>query len=233
MAESDQYDNRPSRTLSDAPSQTTKFDEDMRGALVRTMHAIAVWFALLAACAPTSSERAAAVTGAAPQSPSSETCPTPSSETCASYRMGAQILRAAPGERVYRETWRGPFRGAMGHGSITLTIRRDGARTLRTPWRHGEYLLRPNELVDFEPALARSNFASLPVFNQVQQVCVDGVATTLEAIVDGNYRIAYFDYCGGVSSEGVAQALDQLFVFSAHLSGLSYPVNPSHPTFRG
>jgi len=168
-----------------------------------------------------------------PEFSPSERCPTPNADACASYRMDAHPLTAAPGARVYREIWRGPFVGPMGHGSIVLTVHQDGTRTLRTPWRRGEYRLRPSDLPDFEATLARSDFATLPVYNQSEEICVDGVATTLEAIVDNNYRIAYFDFCGGVSSESVATALDQLFVFSAHLSGLRYPVNPDRPTFRG
>ena len=142
-------------------------------------------------------------------------------------------LAAPPGGRAYRETWSGPFRGEMHAGAIVLTIDDNGRRTMKTPWRSGAFRLRPKDLPDFEDALAGSDFAALPMFNQYAGVCVDGVATTLEAVVDGKYRLVYFDYCGGVSSESVARALDRLFVFAARKSGRYYPVNPDHPTFRG
>ncbi len=142
-------------------------------------------------------------------------------------------LSAPPGARVYRERWVGPFMGPMHSGSIVLTVFPDGRRVLRTPWRQGAYTLRADDLPDFESTLATSDFGELPVYNAHRDACFDGVATSLEAIVDGVYRAAFFSRCGGVSSESVATALDQLFVFAAGLSGLSYPVNPENPTFRG
>ena len=188
---------------------------------------------LLGACAQPTDVQSAAAPGQVPQFPPSEICPDPGAEACADHRMGALPLEAAAGTRVYRETWSGPFTGPMQGGSIVLTIRPDGTRTLQTPWRPDDYELSGDDLPDFEAALARSDFGALPEYNQAVEVCTGGVATTLEAVVDGTYRITHFDYCGGVSSESVAQALDQLFVFSAGLSGLSYPVNPERPTFRG
>jgi len=148
-------------------------------------------------------------------------------------QLGIDELEVPPGGRIYRETWLGPFRGRMHSGSIVLTIHADGRRTLKTPWRRSVYRLKPGELTGFERALAQSDFGTLPVFNGLDEICVDGVGTSLEAIVDGRYRLVYFDYCGGVQSESVAEALDQLFVFAAGKSGLQYPVNPKHPTFRG
>jgi hypothetical protein len=121
----------------------------------------------------------------------------------------------------------------MHSGRIVLTVYPDGRRTLTTPWRRGAYRLRAGDLPNFESTLAASNFGELPVYNAYYGVCVDGVATSLEAIVHGNYRAVFFSYCGGVSSESVAAALDQLFVFAAGLSGLRYPAHPERPTFRG
>ena len=126
----------------------------------------------------------------------------------------------------------------MHYGSIVLRISQDGTRLLETPWRHGAYHLRSDELAGFETMLAQSDFANRPVFNQLDTssgtvTCVDGVATALEAIVDGKYRLVYFDFCGGVSSNSIADALDELFVVAASKAGLQYPVNPQHPTFRG
>ena len=121
----------------------------------------------------------------------------------------------------------------MGHGSIVLTIHADGTRTLKTPWHYGVFHLKSTDLPHFEADLAQSGFDTLPIYNRWEEVCIDGVTTTLEAIVDGKYRISYFDYCGGVHPEPVAQALDELFVFAAGKSGKRYPVNPDHPTFRG
>ena len=146
---------------------------------------------------------------------------------------GAKDLRAPKGARVYRETWMGPFMGPMHEGSIVLTIAADGSRTLRTPWRRRPYHLKPGELPDFEATLAKSTFAQKTVYNRIDGVCVDGVATAVEAVVDGKYHLVLFDFCGGVFDEDIAQALDQLFVFAAGLSGRHYPVNADHPTFRG
>jgi hypothetical protein len=158
--------------------------------------------------------------------------PAPSADAC-DFLGDTEDLQAPSGGRVYRETWAGPFRGPTGHGSIALMIAPDGTRTLKTPWRQSPYLLKPYELRHFEEAVAGSDFARRPVYNRAAQVCVDGVGTALEAIVDGKYRLVYFDYCGGVSSDGIAGALDQLFAFAAWKAGLRYPVNPEHPTFRG
>jgi hypothetical protein len=158
--------------------------------------------------------------------------PAPSADAC-DFLDGAAELQIPPGGRVYRETWAGPFMGPTGHGNIELRIAPDGTRTLVTPWRQSPYLLKPYELRHFEEALAQSDFGQRPVHNQTSSVCLDGVGTALEAIVDGKYRLVYFGYCGGVSSESIAGALDQLFVFAAWRSGLRYPVNPEHPTFRG
>ncbi|MEI9996567.1 MAG: hypothetical protein WDM91_18360 [Rhizomicrobium sp.] len=147
--------------------------------------------------------------------------------------VGAKALQAPAGSRVYRESWMGPFASPMHDGSIVLIIAPDGTRTLQTPWRRRPYRLRPGELPDFEAALAKSAFSRRTVYNRIEGFCVDGVATALEAVVDGRYRMVLYDYCGGVFDEDVAQALDQLFVFAAGLSGLHYPVNPDHPTYRG
>ncbi|HEY1632864.1 MAG TPA: hypothetical protein VGF56_16215 [Rhizomicrobium sp.] len=146
---------------------------------------------------------------------------------------GLPRLEAPDGGRVYRETWSGPLMGPMGHGSIVLTVHANGTRTLQTPWHRGAFHLSPSDLPDFESDLARSGFDKLPVYSRWGEVCIDGVATALEAVVDGHYRIAYFDHCGGVHPEAIAQTLDELFVFAAGKSGLSDPVNPDHPTFRG
>jgi len=156
--------------------------------------------------------------------------------------MGLKPLDAPPGGRAYRETWSGPFSQITGHGSITLTIAADGQRTLEAPWLTRPYHLPPNELPDFEATLAKSRFDKWTVYNRmgrdnghgaVESVCIDGVVTSIEAIVDGQYRIVLFDFCGGVFDEQIAQALDQLFVFTANLKHLKYPVNADHPTFRG
>ncbi len=173
---------------------------------------------------------------AIPQFPASERCSSDarSADTLACPFLGAiKPLEAPPGGRIYRETWSSGLKGPMGRGVITLTVYADGRRTLSSPWRYPADVLRPGELPDFEAALARSDFGRLPVDNQAEGACIDGVATTLEAVVDGRYRLTYFDYCGGVSSEGVALALDQLFVFAAAKAGMRYPVHPNHPTFRG
>lgn len=149
------------------------------------------------------------------------------------HEEGAADLEAPPGARVYRETWAGPFMAPMNGGSITLTIAADGSRSLKTPWRRRPYRLKPGDIPDFESLLARSSFAQRSVYNRIDAMCVDGVVTSVEAIVDGQYRLVLFDSCAGVFDENIALALDQLFVFAAGLSGLKYPVYPDHPTFRG
>ena len=157
--------------------------------------------------------------------------------------MKVAPLAARPGDRIYRETWNASLirRGVwFGQGSITLTIRADGRRFLQTPWRSGSIPLRNGELADFEARLAQSEFARLGQWNTtvyrdqpgVESVCIDGVVTALEAIVDGRYRLVYFDNCG-VASQDVALALDDLFVLAAAKSGHRYPFNPEHPTYRG
>lgn len=187
---------------------------------------------IVVGCATSGRPRPSALTEV-PSFTTSDACPTPDALGCVDFRLGAAPLKAAPGARVYRETWSGPFGDPMHKGSIVLTIHPDGARTLNTPWRRQDYLLLRDELSDFEAALARSEFGDLPALNANVGMCTGGVATTLEAVVDGKYRITHFDFCDGVTSESVAQALDQLFVFAAGLSNLRYPVNPDQPTFRG
>jgi hypothetical protein len=142
-------------------------------------------------------------------------------------------LRAPPGGRAYRETWAGNLRKPFDRGSILLMIQPDGAATLTTPWRKRPFRLKPGELSDFEDAVARSNFGSLPIDNQAYKLCVGGFATTLEAVVAGRYRVAYFDFCGGVSSASVADALDRLYAFALSKSGVRYPLDPKHATYRG
>jgi hypothetical protein len=187
---------------------------------------------------PTLAQTNGDVTDAIPQFEPTIQCPSDKDETikevCGFLQgAGAGVLKSRLGDRVYRETWIGGLRGKWGRGSIVLTIHADGGRTLKTPWHRGLYRLKPGELPDFETTLARSDFARLSFYNRYAEVCVDGVATSLEAIVGGRYRLAYFDYCGGVGSRGVADALDQLFVFAAGIDGLHYPFDPAHPTFRG
>jgi hypothetical protein len=199
--------------------------------------AILAWFAPLAAgFLVLSSPVAAGDAGMVPHFAATARCfdknDPPPAEVC-ELLHGTEELKAPPGGRVYRETWTGPVIGPMQDGSIVLTITPDGTRTLKTPWLSGAYRLKSTELADFEATLARSDFGDRPVHNQATPVCLDGVATALEAIVDGRYRLVYFSYCGGVSSEGIASALDQLFVLAASKAGLRYPFNPDHPTFRG
>lgn len=176
--------------------------------------------------------------GRVPSFESSGRCPLDGTEwiveACTFLRsVHAANLQAPPGGRAYRESWQGPFAGKMHKGRIELTITADGKRFLKTPWHRGAYRLKAHELDDFESRIARSEFATLPVYNRESEVCVDGVATTLEAVVGGKYRLAYFDYCGGVFYDRIADALDKLFVLAAGKSGLRYPVNPDHPTYRG
>jgi hypothetical protein len=147
--------------------------------------------------------------------------------------LGAKPLEAPLGGRAYRETWAGPFAGPTGRGSITLRITADGMRTLEAPWLKRPYRLNPGELPDFEATLAKSRFDKWTVYNRREGIWVDGVATSIEAVVDGKYRLVLFDYSGGVFDEAIAQALDQLFVFTAGLKGLKYPVDSDHPTYRG
>jgi hypothetical protein len=170
----------------------------------------------------------AAPTDDPPTVQGAEACP--KADPDCSMFVGVEPLAGPSGARVYRETWWSGSRGWSAKGSITLTIRADGTRTLQTPWRKWPIRLRPAELADFEPALARSDFGKLPRYGPLS-VCTGGVATTLEALVEGRYRIVQFSFCG-VSSPGVADALDQLFVFAAAQSHLKYSPDPAHPTYR-
>jgi hypothetical protein len=151
--------------------------------------------------------------------------------------FGALDLNTSPGTRVYRETWSSGFKGPLGSASITLTIAVDGSKTLRTSWNHSVYNLKPSDLADFEATLSKSSFAQRTVYNRrilpENEVCVDGVETSIEAIVDGRYRLVVFDACGGVFDENIADALDQLTVFAENISGSRFPWYPDHPTFRG
>ena len=142
-------------------------------------------------------------------------------------------LKAPPGARVYRERWSMGCIGAPCSGTLVLTIYPDGRRTLKTPWRRGNYTLKPNELPDFEQRIAGSHFAELPYFVELPIVCIGGALTSLEAIVDGKYRLVFFGACTGVIDEEIALALDQLFLLGVGLSGLSHPYSPERPTFRG
>lgn len=148
-------------------------------------------------------------------------------------------IEAPPGVRVYRETWESIDLREGGNGSILLTIYPDGRRTLESTWARGKYTLKSRELPDFEATLAKSRFAELPLFVEPQIdreggndiVCLDGVPTSLEAIVDGKYRLVFFTPCGGVFLKDVAAALDQLFLFAVKVSGGKHPFDPEHPTW--
>jgi hypothetical protein len=179
---------------------------------------------------------------AIPQFAPTPQCPTQANETqkyvcdfLADEHAGPLV--APPGARVYREVWRTGFLTRWARGIIVLTIYADGRRTLHTPWHRGSYWLDPDDLSDFEATLAGSDFARLGFYNQYgdaggNSICIDGAQTSLEAIVGGKYRIAFFDYCG-VGSAGVADALDQLFLYAGGRDGVRVPFRPDHPTYRG
>lgn len=154
--------------------------------------------------------------------------------------MDLEPLASRGGARVYRIAWdmsvvrRGMwFKG----GAVTLIVYPDGRRFLRTPWRTSAFPLRKGELSDFESRLARSEFAELGRANTTvyadgeEGLCLDGVVTTIEALVDGRYRLAYFDNCG-VAAREVALAFDELLVLAAAKSGYQWPFNPKHPVYR-
>lgn len=146
-------------------------------------------------------------------------------------RSGARVYRVAWDMSVARrDMW---FKG----GAVTLIVYPNGRRFLRTPWRAHAIPLRKGELHDFEARLARSELAGLGRSNTTvyadgeEGLCLDGVVTTIEALVDGRYRLAYFDNCG-VAAREVALAFDDLLVLAAAKSGHTWPFHLKHPIYR-
>jgi hypothetical protein len=74
-------------------------------------------------------------------------------------------------------------------------------------------------LPDFKKSLAASNFAAKPVFNGDRGMCLDYSDASLEAVVDGVYRVVYFRNCNLEPHESVLNAIDQLRGFAARVSG--------------
>jgi hypothetical protein len=154
-------------------------------------------------------------------------------------------LEAAPGARVYRLQWwmgfvehprpgQPPRPAWFAQGPITLTVDKNGNRTLQTPWHRGSIRLKPDQLPDFERDLARSDFHVLSTYNGLENiVCVDGESTSVEALVNGRYKREYFEPCSGVFSTSLANALDQLMLFALADAGRTFPYRPDHPVFRG